>query len=177
MSSTVKCKAITNAGNRCSRNAVVEGLCTQHYNKLYKNIIDEVKTSVIPEDEYYINDLPVDVIQYTINGYLDYVNDIPNLEILLKELKLNIEPHITIQDSFNPKTKLLSKRETFLDDYLIKREEYYNNGIKQYEYNYKYVTKLGSKKDGKQYGYYKNGNLEYISEYFDGRKIGETKYF
>ena len=85
MSSVIKCSAITEAGTQCSRNAVINGYCIQHYNMLNKNI--ELK-DITSEDEYYINDLPVDIIQYTINGYLDYMNDIPNLEKLLKGLKL-----------------------------------------------------------------------------------------
>ncbi len=188
----MKCKAITEAGTRCSRNAVIEGLCTQHYNMLGKNksVYDEVKDNkneekIISSNEYYINDLPVDVIQYTINGYLDYVDDIPNLEKLLDGLKLTREPHITVEEEYNPKTRKIIKRTTYLDEKKIMNEIWFDNGNIKHRFNFNYNEEL----EGTQYiwwgsGFklseenYKNGQLDGAQYEWDknGEKISVFNY-
>ena len=139
---------------------------------LNKNI--ELK-DITSEDEYYINDLPVDIIQYTINGYLDYMNDIPNLEKLLKGLKLKEEPHITVEETYIPETKKIIKKETYLDDKLIKTQNFHwhANGNKIYENNYK-----DNKLEGKQYGWhFVFKYLQFEENYENGLKNGKQYYY
>jgi antitoxin component YwqK of YwqJK toxin-antitoxin module len=138
--SNLECIAITKAGTRCKRNAEYDSkYCWQHDN--------------------YLNDLAMEVIQYTLNGYLDYVEDIPKLEELT-EIKFAKEPHIYVEELYDKKTKQIMERNTYLDEDLIKEEFWYESGQKAYEHNW-----WKGESNGK--------SLEWDS---DGDLIGEHDY-
>lgn len=82
MSSTVKCKQITASGFRCSRNAVIDGYCTQHYNILIKKEEKEII------DNKYEQELPPDITQNILSEYVDY-EDLENLNKSIKGFKIN----------------------------------------------------------------------------------------
>ena len=103
--------------------------------------------------------LPDNVLQYVLNPYLalaDFLDDVPKFEILLASInynfKFNIVPHLSVNHCFNH--NILTCKNTYLDERLIKCITYRVNGSTKSIHNYK-LERL----NGKSYTFYKNGTL------------------
>ena len=177
----VECAAITQNNLRCSRFIDNEQLyCWQHLELVeIKNDLDD------------INILPYDILQHVLNPYLDYNEEVPLVQELLENrIELNITPHLKTNETYE--NDILTQRETFLDEKLIKIEEWYKNGNLKSVENYKnnlldgigtiyykngtdvwYSTNYkNGLEEGKQYKYYSNGIVAYKSNYKNGVEDG-----
>ncbi len=76
-----------------------------------------------------------DIIRYIFNLYLDYANDVPKLENLTN-IKLDKEPHVTVEEYYDKSTKNIYRKNTYLDEVLVKDETWHSNNVREYEYNY-----------------------------------------
>jgi antitoxin component YwqK of YwqJK toxin-antitoxin module len=110
-----------------------------------------------------------DIIRYIFNLYLDYANDIPKLENLTN-IKFDKEPHVTVEELYDPKLEMLLEQKIYLDHELIKDETWYGTGQKCHEYNYWNKENHGIHiqffDDGKIYS-----EMNYIYGKLDGRKF------
>jgi predicted transcriptional regulator len=144
-----QCQAITKIGKQCSRNAEPDSdFCWQHNNIL--------------------NDLPNDVLQYTLNNYIDYNEDVYKLEQMIEDFKFDVKPHINTKVEYfkNGNIRFIK---TYIDQVLIKNEGFYQNGNKYFEDNYNLTPEGNNKiKNGKQYVYNMDGTLKSLKEYKDG---------
>jgi antitoxin component YwqK of YwqJK toxin-antitoxin module len=168
--SSYQCEAITKAGTRCTRNAEPNSnFCWQHDN--------------------YLNDLPEMIVQYIINPYLNFKEDISKLE-QLTEVKYKENPHKTIVEYFwdEEKTKVAEREELF-DGILTKRERWNSKGSKIEETYYteggqeRMITwfrsglhyKEQNSKNGISHGkttiYHIDGRIHTEEEYENGNKI------
>jgi hypothetical protein len=114
-----------------------------------------------------INNLPSDIIKNIVSEYLEY-DEIINFEDLIPNLIFN--PKRIKVNSFSSSQNENAKT-TFGDGQKIKYEQYYDNGNKRLEMNYK-----NGKLHGKQYYWlddskiveiinYENGELKNIMDY------------
>jgi antitoxin component YwqK of YwqJK toxin-antitoxin module len=146
MSLEVKCKAITEAGIQCSRNAVINGYCTQHYKKLEQ-------------------ELPPDITNNILSDYIE-IEELKELENEFEGLKLDPKRIKIIEeiDEHSQEKQII----TYYDNELIKIERFYPNGKIEYEKNYK-----NGKTEGKQYSWYPDGKKNYESNYKNGKAEGK----
>jgi antitoxin component YwqK of YwqJK toxin-antitoxin module len=146
MSSEVRCKAITEAGVQCSRNAVINGYCTQHYKKLEQ-------------------ELPPDITNNILSEYIE-VEELKQLETQFEGLKINPK-RIEIKEKLR-KDGSVKNRYTYYDDKLIRMEGLYKSGNVQTEYNFKTIGR-----EGKQYGWYDSGEKWFEYYYENGEEEGK----
>lgn len=112
--------------------------------------------------------LSEDLLQYVLNPYLDWEDDVPKLKILYN-IDFIIKIHLIIDEfTINMEKGICKLKQTFLDGKFIKYERWWENGNKNFEQNYK-----NEKLDGKQYYYYENGNAESEQNYKNGKEEGE----
>lgn len=78
------------------------------------------------------------IMEYILNPYLDYLNDINKLKQLF-EHKLNIKPHFKIENTFYNKTEFMKYKIINLDNKLIRIIKLYKHKeipkIKNYDFN------------------------------------------
>jgi antitoxin component YwqK of YwqJK toxin-antitoxin module len=152
MSSFEQCEAITEANVQCSREAKIEHLCTQHYN-------------IKKEEEQYL--IP-DLLKTIVSDYIDY-DELKELEGKIDNLKINPNRVEVKEIYLNDHRKI----RTYIDN-KINKEEYFDlEGNKLYEYHF---NSLGNY-EGKQYEWYKNGNLKRISNYKNSKLNGKDSYY
>jgi antitoxin component YwqK of YwqJK toxin-antitoxin module len=120
-----------------------------------------------------------DILQYVFNLYIDYENDSVKLENIVNTstqyiFKFDINPHIFFQDeivlleaSNNIDSDEILIVNTYIDNNIVKKNEYWDNSIKKSEINYK----QGSY-HGKNIEWFKNGNIEFDGNYENGFKHG-----
>lgn len=136
-------------------------------------------------EEINLEDFPTDILQYTINGYLDFQEDIPKVEQLLTDagydFKFDRNQHIYVEDTYYKDTKTLLMKRTFLDQVIIKLEvfskkgkleliQFYKNGMLT---KFEYISKH---KDHAR-GHLLNGKLNGKYERFlKGETVSEFNY-
>jgi antitoxin component YwqK of YwqJK toxin-antitoxin module len=151
----VRCNAITKTGVQCTRNAVKDGLCTQHY-KIYNSEQSQA--------------LPADILKYTVSDYLQYDDikktegNIPNLQINNGRIEVKENK---FKDSNNNEVYNI---DTYVDGRLHKIVQYKNNK-KYLEQNFDSFGEL----NGIQRSYYLNGNRKEKSVYKNGILIDVEK--
>jgi antitoxin component YwqK of YwqJK toxin-antitoxin module len=142
--------------------------------KIKINSITEVKSSSPKSVKTKINSpnkeidyLPVDIVNYGLQGYLNYDEDVSKLEEIYNK-KLDIKQHLTYQEDFwdKDKTKIESKT-TFLDGKRIKYELWFRNGNKNFEDHYKNNMLNGIVKE-----WYENGSISSEEHYKNGKWDG-----
>jgi antitoxin component YwqK of YwqJK toxin-antitoxin module len=135
------------------------------------------------------------ILQFILNSYLDYEEDILKIQQVYPSLQYNfsLKSHLKTTISFSQTIKTIyldkkKKREiVYFDenDFFGKKlhsmnnynsnnqlhgKQYFNNGQGYNIFNYK-----NGKHEGIQAQYYINGNLEYRLNYKNGKKEGEQK--
>jgi antitoxin component YwqK of YwqJK toxin-antitoxin module len=181
MSKVTKCKAITKKGTKCTRDAVINGLCTQHYNmfineeeKIYK-LIEQI--------------LPPAITESILSEYIEF----DELEELLSEFEgLKINPNrIKVEKTYYEDGKIDTKS-IYIDRELRIIEKWNNGGTISYITEYKNSMKNrtiwytngyiyseenyhDNKKQGNQYEWHPNGNLE-SEEFYKDDKLEGPQY-
>jgi len=177
----MECKAITNAGNQCSRIADTNSkYCWQHQNYDAKNL-------------YFEN---MSLLQNTLLTYFNTSEPLKNINKQFHQLEYekyntHMQPH-GIVETYYPETKTIQKRETYKNGILNGLyESWYDNGELELEANYKngelnglyelwwsngqlyrnYNYKNGGL-NGIQIEYYPNGKLELEANYKNGEADG-----
>ena len=184
--SSKQCLGKCKDGYQCERNAKIGiDYCWQH------KVLDNQE---IPS----LNNISTDILKYVLNPYLTYNEDIVNLNLINKEfskIKFDIKPHIRIEDKEYPNGRYFRIRKTFLDNILIKQEDWNRDGIKKYQWelnleNEHSITQYGydngnlksvehrdatNRLDGQMLAYYENGNLKtdryFKNDELDGKSI------
>ena len=111
-----------------------------------------------------LNLLHSNIVEYILNPYLNYSNDISKLKRLFDH-KFNIKPHLSY-NIYN------YKRSTYVDEIKIKMEERYSHKQLKLKYNYK-----NGNLDGIQEEWYENGQPRCKLNYKDGKLNGtQIKY-
>jgi antitoxin component YwqK of YwqJK toxin-antitoxin module len=152
MSSFEQCEAITETGNRCSREAKIEHLCTQHYN-------------IKKEEEQYL--IP-DLLKTIISDYIEY-DELKELEGKIDNLKINPN-RIRVEELYFSDYRKVT---TYIDGLIKKQEDFDLEGNKLYEYHFNSVGNY----EGKQYEWYKNRNLKRISNYKNSKLNGKDYFY
>lgn len=119
---------------------------------------------------HHINDLPMDVIQYCINPYLNYNDPSINVieDIIGEELK--ISEHKYIEEYYDIETKKLSYKKTYLDNILT--IEYFN--IQESNIWLKKITYINNFRK-EEYHDYKD-NIQVVLKYVDNKLIEKENY-
>jgi antitoxin component YwqK of YwqJK toxin-antitoxin module len=114
------------------------------------------------------------IIQYVFNLYVDYQNDVPKLENIIK-LKFDIKPHLKITKITSIiksihvyDTEDILEVTTYLDDFMIKKEQYYSNAMKKEEVNY-----MNGKYHGQYVNWYEDGTVKLFTTYENGKLEGD----
>jgi antitoxin component YwqK of YwqJK toxin-antitoxin module len=149
MSSFEQCKAITEAGIRCSREAKNNGYCTQHY---------KIK-----------QELPEDITNNVLSDYISY-DELKYLENEFNGLKIDPK-RIKIKETFNNTNNARSIK-TYIDGDLRKVESWWENGNKADEKDW-----LEGLANGKDYQWYENGNIGQEEHWVNGKLEGIQKYY
>jgi hypothetical protein len=154
MSSTIKCKAITEAGIQCNRNAVIDGYCTQHHKKM-----EEKQYPSIAED-------------IAIKSELDRLEIIENFDPIIKSrnIKTYCNGVLTKEEQWHPNGEKWIENNYKNNKQNGKSYYWYSNGKKYYDCNFK-----DGKYEGKQYFWYNNEELKYVHTYINGKLEG-TQY-
>jgi antitoxin component YwqK of YwqJK toxin-antitoxin module len=119
------------------------------------------------------NYILTDILQYIFNLYIDYNTQADILEkVINTDFKFNKNCHIyqTTRNvsSINGYTFTIS---TFVDNDILKKENYFSDRIKIKEENY-----LNNSLDGKVISWYRNGNLQNLKNYMKGFILNEELY-
>ncbi len=153
MSSEFKqCTAITDLGTRCTRKVEINSeYCWQHNKiKIEQELIPQLSENILSE-------------------YIEY-DELKELENQFEGLKIDpsrvqIKEYIIIEE--DQQIKVI---ETYIDNNLRKKDEFYENGNKMSENNYN----KNEYPEGKQYEWYPNGILQfefnYKNENFEGKQ-------
>ncbi len=100
----IQCIAITNNNTRCTRKAVINNYCLQHYNMRTKS------KSVYEELENNQQEMIPDLMTNIVSDYIEYEelqelqNEIPNLKINPNRIK--ITTRFAFDKLYNQKTRL-----------------------------------------------------------------------
>jgi antitoxin component YwqK of YwqJK toxin-antitoxin module len=176
-SEILECKAIPKSGERCKRNATIDGYCKQHYDKV--------------ESEWYnINNegaISADVMKNVLSDYIEY-DELKEMQKEINNLKVNQN---RIREE---KVNLYNGRyqiQTFVDGKVRHLKTYYRNGKIQSENNFDIDENLngiqrewfsfgklhsqGNYKHGKYYGlqegWFPDGKLNYKKEYNENEEL------
>jgi antitoxin component YwqK of YwqJK toxin-antitoxin module len=153
----MECKAITNTGIQCSREALDGSkYCWQHQNYDMKN--------------NYFQNIPL--LQNTLLTYFSTEQELKNINKQFQNLEYEkyltpIEPH-GIETTYYPDSKMIEEKTTYING--IKNglyEKYYPNGQLYIKANYK-----NRRLDGLYQKFYQNGKLEFEKNYVDGKFDG-----
>jgi antitoxin component YwqK of YwqJK toxin-antitoxin module len=133
------------------KNELVD-LLIKSKNEKIVNDIDEKEELILFDNDL---ELPFDLINYGIQGYLNYDEEVLKLEKLFNK-KLDINQHIHYEEEYWDKDKTkIKQKTTYFDGKKIKTEKWYENGTKLSDENYK-----NGILDGLQRIWHKNGNIE-----------------
>jgi len=173
-----KCTAIIKTGERCSRNAVKDNLCTQHLKMLQE----------LPK---ILQELPEDITENILSDYIEY-EELEELKNTISGFK--IKENRVVEKKYNDYG--IDVVEFYVDGDLRNKKGYMNN-ILLYELNYKngkkdgvslFWNRDGSKsnelnykngiQDGVQLYWWENKNKLFSKEnYKDGKKDGVQIYY
>jgi antitoxin component YwqK of YwqJK toxin-antitoxin module len=168
--SSNQCIALTALNVQCTRRAITEGYCTQHYNLLMTENKNKENIQI---------DLPAVLTNHILSDYIQY-DELINLQQNIQNLHIDPsriqiieydEPIINISDEIKDFGKIIIHHiiQTKIDGVLRKKEIFLlTNNSKLAEYNYNSDEKL----NGFSYEWYNNGNIEYKYEYMNGLKQG-----
>jgi antitoxin component YwqK of YwqJK toxin-antitoxin module len=176
--SSNQCIATTATGAQCTRRAVIDGLCTQHY-----NILNKHETKDKDNDTKLQISLPDVLTNYILSDYIEYdilkelQNEFDNLYIDPKRTVIkkydkyleNMFAEFSISYTERKKGYNYNIVETYIDSKL-RKQEYFSiqNQIKIIEYNYNKDEEM----DGPQYSWYVNGNMQSIENFKNGKTEG-----
>ena len=169
----VRCIGVKNDKTQCTR--MVEGTyCFQH---LDKGKVNECKTlKQIKTDIGNLDSLPDDVLQHVVNPYLDYTDEIPLAQLLIDDrIDFKIDSHLSEKIEYFEDNSVKSIT-SFLDNKVIKYEEWYPNGNQKILNNYT-IKKGSSVEDGLQYRWNSNGDIASIKSYKTGVLNGPFKVY
>jgi antitoxin component YwqK of YwqJK toxin-antitoxin module len=166
-----QCAAITGTGARCTRKAVIDGLCTQHHNIYLKN------NNISKENKKIEIDLLPELTNHILSDYIEY-DELQDLQDKIQNL--NIDKNRINIIEYNKQIKYLSDQDinsqaeniyhvidTKIDDKLRKKEIYsLKNNIKLKEINYNADEKI----NGTEYEWYPNGKIKSKRNYVNGLK-------
>jgi antitoxin component YwqK of YwqJK toxin-antitoxin module len=111
------------------------------------------------------------IIEYVLNEYLDYEEDISKLKQLFL-YKFNIKKHLSYKIILLYELIITKSKYVYLNDRLLKIINYYDNRQKHSICNYKNERKNGIYKT-----WNKNGKLSHTSVYKNGEKHGRFNYY
>jgi hypothetical protein len=83
---------------KCSRNAVINGLCTQHYKKLEQELLSDITNNVLSE-------------------YMEF-QELKELNKIFEGFTIDLNR----EKFYKSKPEKIRERKTYLDDILIKKE-------------------------------------------------------
>jgi antitoxin component YwqK of YwqJK toxin-antitoxin module len=138
----------------CTEDAVIGYLCKFHYLKVENSEVprgNEIKIKQI---------LPPNITENILSDYLE-IEEIKELQEVFEGFTIERNRIIIGEIFYNDKK--LQQRNIFIDKKLIKRQNWYENGIRKNIENWK-----NGKQEGIQYGFYESGNLRYVDFSING---------
>jgi antitoxin component YwqK of YwqJK toxin-antitoxin module len=148
-----KCTAIIKTGERCSRNAVKDNLCTQHLKMLQE----------LPK---ILQELPEDITENILSDYIEY-EELEELKNTISGFK--IKENRVVEKKYNDYG--IDVVEFYVDGDLRNKKGYMNN-ILLYELNYK-----NGKKDGVSLFWNRDGSKSNELNYKNGIQDGVELYW
>lgn len=198
MTSYARCTAITAAGTQCTRAAVVNGLCTQHYNMSTRSTVPASAPTSTPAPAIESKDtqaLPPDIMKFGVSAYISY-DDLSELSKGISNLhidpaRIRVKKYITYDEDesdeqldyvggdyeYNPTHTQHLHYDKYIDGILRHTDLYRvqepeppvpTQHIIQSTRNYNARGQL----DGPQYTYNYEGELQYKQKFVNGLEDG-----
>jgi len=157
----MECKAITNTGTQCSREAETNSkYCWQHRNY-------DIKENITTQ---YFENTPL--LQNTLLSYFSTEKELKKVNKKFNTLdyekyNTHLQPH-GIEETYYPETKTIKEKTTYING--VRNglsKQYYDNGQLEIIINYK-----NGKKDGLSEYWFKSGKFSGIRNYKNGKLDG-----